>query len=80
VTADSGDLIAEGNYSDRRTGGGAAGEDGNEVIRTYTENVPGEGEPQQFRVRYEAPEGAPVPALVGWQEPEARNSEDEGNS
>lgn len=80
VTADSGDLIAEGNYSDRRTGGGAAGEDGNEVIRTYTENVPGEGEPQQFRARYEAPEGAPVPALVGWQEPEARNSEDEGNS
>jgi hypothetical protein len=77
VTADSGDLIAEGNYSDRRTG---EGEDGNEVIRTYTETVPGEGEPEQFRVRYEAPEGTPIPALVGWQEPEFRNGKGEGSS
>lgn len=63
VTEDSGNLIAEGTYSDKRTG------EGQEVIRTYTENVPGREEPREFRVRYEAPEDAPIPLLVGWQRP-----------
>lgn len=68
VTEDSGTLIAEGNYSDKRTG------NGNEVIRTYTETVPGREESDEFRVRYEAPAEAPIPALVGWQEPQARQA------
>lgn len=66
ITEDSGNLIAEGTYSDKRTG------DGDEVIRTYTETIPGSEEPQQFRVRYEAPPETPIPALVGWQDPEVR--------
>lgn len=68
VTEDSGALIAEGNYSDKRTG------DGDEVIRTYTETVPGQEESEEFQVRYEAPEDAPIPALVGWQEPADRQA------
>lgn len=68
VTADSGELIAEGSYSDRRTG--ASG--GEEVIRTYTEEIPAESGSRQFRVRYEAPPGVPVPLLVGWQPPDER--------
>ena len=68
VTADSGELIAEGTYSDHRTG--ASG--GREVIRTYTEQVPGESGSRQFRVRYEADKGTPVPLLAGWQTPDER--------
>jgi len=68
VTDDSGELIAEGTYSDRRTGGAG----GTEVVRTYTEQVPGESSTRTFRVRFEAPEGMPIPLLVGWQPPEER--------
>lgn len=68
VTADSGELIAEGTYSDHRTG--ASG--GREVIRTYTEQLPGESGSRQFRVRYEAEQGIPIPLLAGWQTPDER--------
>lgn len=68
VTADSGELIADGTYSDHRTG--ASGE--REVIRTYTEQVPGESGSRQFRVRYEADKGVPIPLLAGWQTPDDR--------
>ena len=68
VTADSGELIADGTYSDHRTG--ASG--GREVIRTYTEQVPGESGSRQFRVRYEADPGMPIPLLAGWQTPDER--------
>lgn len=68
VTADSGELIADGTYSDHRTG--ASG--GREVIRTYTEQVPGESGSRQFRVRYEADPGIPIPLLAGWQTPDER--------
>ena len=68
VTADSGELIAEGSYSDHRTGDFG----GREVIRTYTEQVPGESGSRVFRVRYEADEGMPIPLLAGWQTPEER--------
>lgn len=68
VTADSGELIAEGTYSDHRSG--ASG--GREVIRTYTEQLPGESGSRQFRVRYEADQGIPIPLLAGWQTPDER--------
>ena len=68
VTADSGELIADGTYSDHRTG--ASG--GREVIRTYTEQVPGESGSRQFRVRYTADPGIPIPLLAGWQTPDER--------
>ena len=68
ITADSGELIAEGDYSDHRTGGAG----GREVIRTYTEQVPGESGSFQFKVRYEADKAVPIPLLVGWQTPEER--------
>lgn len=68
VTADSGELIAEGTYSDHRTGDFG----GREVIRTYTEQVPGENGSRVFRVRYEADENMPIPLLAGWQAPDER--------
>jgi hypothetical protein len=39
------------------------------VVRTYTEHTPGSGEQTRYAVRFEAPPGVPVPALVGWEAP-----------
>lgn len=61
-------VIVEGTYSDTR--------DGNTVTRTYSEAAPGSGNLNRYAVSFEAPPGALVPVLVGW-EPPAEVEEDE---
>ncbi len=60
-------VIVEGTYSDTR--------DGDTVTRTYSEAAPGSAELNRYAVSFEAPEGALIPVLVGW-EPPAEADED----
>jgi len=59
---DGGDVILKGYYDDTR--------DGNTVTRVYSERAPGSTEWRRYAVRFEAPPGVPIPALIGWEPPE----------
>ncbi|MDP9440046.1 MAG: hypothetical protein M3P49_15125, partial [Actinomycetota bacterium] len=58
---DGGDVILKGYYDDTR--------EGDAITRVYSEREPGETEWSRYAVRFEAPVGAPIPALVGWEPP-----------
>lgn len=62
--ADDEGVIAEGTYTDRRTG------NSDRVVRTYTEDNPTTGGERSFQVAFEGPAGTPIPTLVGWQPPQ----------
>lgn len=62
----AGEVVLEGSYTDVRPV-----PESNEVVRTYEERTPGEpGSEKTFSVSFEAPEGIPIPELVGWAPPE----------
>jgi hypothetical protein len=67
VAVDEGRVLVKGSYSDERHG--------DAVVRTYTEHAPGLGEEERYAVRFEAPPGVPIPALVGWQAPAPEGAE-----
>ena len=58
---DGGDVILKGYYDDTR--------EGDAITRVYSEREPGETEWSRYAIRFEAPMGAPIPALVGWEPP-----------
>lgn len=57
-------VLVEGSYVDHR--------DGNKVTRTYTEHAPGEDRVIEYDRTFEAPPGVPIPVLVGWEPPAAK--------
>lgn len=68
---DGGRVLVKGSYFDQR--------DGEAITRTYVEDadpVTNPGIDARYAVRFEAPFGAPIPALVGWRPPaEAEESD-----
>lgn len=55
------ELLVEGTYADQR--------DGDTVVRTYREQDPDSRQMKSYRVSFVAPEGAPIPTLIGWEPP-----------
>jgi hypothetical protein len=67
-------ILLSGTYTDQRSG--------DDITRTYTENVPGAPpeEAASYAVKFKAPMGVPIPALVGWKAPEDQGPQQVGTS
>ena len=68
---DGGRVILEGAYTDRVVKDNPAGEP-DDIVRTYVEVDPRDPpeEATRYAVSFHAPEGTPIPWLVGWTPPE----------
>lgn len=61
-----GEVVLEGGYTDVRPD-----PESDRIVRAYEERTPGDpGSEKTFSVSFEAPEGIPIPELVGWAPPE----------
>jgi hypothetical protein len=69
-----GEAVLEGSYTDVRPD-----PESDRIVRSYEERTPGEpGSEKTFSVSFEAPEGIPIPELVGWAPPEGLPAVEDG--